>query len=184
MYYLVHPVWGKITWCSGFWKKFWKRMFWVLLSTRSHLQRPLVAQMVNNPPAVRETWVQSLGFGRSPGEGHGNPLQYSCLENPHGQRSRAGYSPWGHDFHSTHSVCGDMYLQVPCAQHPFKVHKCSWRHTLKMSRHHGQVWWLQGPCPQHPCPAGPSQWRRRQAGTRFGDRRLRRKEGTDELLAD
>ena len=26
-------------------------------------------------------------------EGHGNPLQYSCLENPHGQRSLAGYSP-------------------------------------------------------------------------------------------
>ena len=34
------------------------------------------------------------GLGRSPG-GHGNPLQYSCLENPHGQRSLAGYSPWG-----------------------------------------------------------------------------------------
>ena len=26
-------------------------------------------------------------FGRSPGRGHGNPLQYSCLENPRGQRS-------------------------------------------------------------------------------------------------
>ena len=36
------------------------------------------------------------GLGRSPGGGHGNPLQYSCLENPHGQRSLAGYSPWGH----------------------------------------------------------------------------------------
>jgi len=34
-------------------------------------------------------------LGRSPGERHGNPLQYSCLENPHGQRSLAGYSPWG-----------------------------------------------------------------------------------------
>ena len=30
------------------------------------------------------------GLGRSPGEGHGNPLQCSCLENPHGQRSLAG----------------------------------------------------------------------------------------------
>ena len=29
------------------------------------------------------------------GEGHGYPLQYSYLENPHGQRSLAGYSPWG-----------------------------------------------------------------------------------------
>ena len=35
------------------------------------------------------------GLGRYPGEGHGNPLQYSCLENPHGQRSLGGYSPWG-----------------------------------------------------------------------------------------
>ena len=35
------------------------------------------------------------GLGRFPGGGHGNPLQYSCLENPHGQRSLAGYSSWG-----------------------------------------------------------------------------------------
>ena len=36
------------------------------------------------------------GLGRSLGGGQGNPLQYSCLDNPHGQRSLAGYSPWGH----------------------------------------------------------------------------------------
>ena len=30
------------------------------------------------------------GSGRSPGGGHGNPLQYSCLENPHGQKSLGG----------------------------------------------------------------------------------------------
>ena len=36
------------------------------------------------------------GLGRSLGRGHGNPPQYSCLENPHGQRSLVGYSPWGH----------------------------------------------------------------------------------------
>ena len=35
------------------------------------------------------------GLGRLPGGGHGNPLQYSCLENPHGQRSLGGYSLWG-----------------------------------------------------------------------------------------
>ena len=35
------------------------------------------------------------GLGRSPGGGHGNPLKYSCLENPHGQRSLAGCRPWG-----------------------------------------------------------------------------------------
>ena len=36
------------------------------------------------------------GLGRSPGGGHGNPFQYSGLENPHGQRSLVGNSPWGH----------------------------------------------------------------------------------------
>ena len=35
------------------------------------------------------------GIGRPLGEGNGNPLQYSCRENPCGQRSLAGYSPWG-----------------------------------------------------------------------------------------
>ena len=35
------------------------------------------------------------GLGRHPGEGNGNSLQYSCLENLHGQRSFVGYSPWG-----------------------------------------------------------------------------------------
>ena len=34
------------------------------------------------------------GLGRSPGGGHDNPFQYSCLENPHCQRSLAGYSSW------------------------------------------------------------------------------------------
>ena len=55
----------------------------------------LVAQMIKNLPAMQETWVQSLGWEDSPGGGHGNPLQYSYLENPHGQRSLAGCSPWG-----------------------------------------------------------------------------------------
>ena len=38
------------------------------------------------------------GLGRYPGGKHGNPLQYSCLENPQGQRNLAvaDYSPWGH----------------------------------------------------------------------------------------
>ena len=46
---------------------------------------PLVAQLGKNPPAMRETWVRSLGsipgLGRSPREGRGHPLQYSGLEN-------------------------------------------------------------------------------------------------------
>ena len=37
------------------------------------------------------------GLGSSPGVRHGDPLQYSCLENPHGQRSLVGYTPGGHN---------------------------------------------------------------------------------------
>ena len=36
------------------------------------------------------------GLGRSPGEGNGNPLQYSCLENSMDGGAWWAYSPWGH----------------------------------------------------------------------------------------
>ena len=54
--------------------------------------------MVKNPPANAGdvTDAGSIpGSGRSTGGGHSKPPQYSCLENPRGQRSLAGYSPWG-----------------------------------------------------------------------------------------
>ena len=38
--------------------------------------------MVKNPLALQQSRVQSLGWEDSPGGGHDNPLQYSCLENP------------------------------------------------------------------------------------------------------
>ena len=38
--------------------------------------------VVKNLPAMQEMLFQSLGLGRSSGERNGNPLQYSCLENP------------------------------------------------------------------------------------------------------
>ena len=51
---------------------------------------------VNNPPANQETKkTLILDSGRSPGGGHGSPLQYSGLENPQGQRSLVSYNPWG-----------------------------------------------------------------------------------------
>ena len=56
-----------------------------------------VVIVVKNPSAnagdVRDRGLIP-GLGRSPGEEHDNPLQYFCLENPHGHRSLAGYSPW------------------------------------------------------------------------------------------
>ena len=50
-----------------------------------NIRASLVAQIVKNPPAnTRDTGDAGLipGLERSPGEGHGNPLQYSCLGNP------------------------------------------------------------------------------------------------------
>ena len=48
-------------------------------------------------PAISAGDIRDTGsvpeLGRSPGGGHGNPHQCSCLENPHGQRSLVGYSP-------------------------------------------------------------------------------------------
>ena len=57
-----------------------------------------VALVVNNLPtqAGDPRDVGSItGLGRSPGEGNGNPLQYSYLENSM-ERGLAGCSPWGH----------------------------------------------------------------------------------------
>ena len=42
----------------------------------------LGGSMVENPPANTGDAGSVSGLGRSPGEGNGNPLQYSCLENP------------------------------------------------------------------------------------------------------
>ena len=53
--------------------------------------------VVKKPPANAEDIINAglvPGLGRSPGEGHSNPLQYSCVENLMGS-SLVGYSPWG-----------------------------------------------------------------------------------------
>ena len=47
-----------------------------------HLLASLVVQRVKHLTTMRETWVWSLSGEESPREGNGNPLQYSCLENP------------------------------------------------------------------------------------------------------
>ena len=51
--------------------------------------------MVKNLPANAGDTDTTPGLGRFPGGENGNPPQYSCLENPHGQSSLADYSPRG-----------------------------------------------------------------------------------------
>ena len=59
------------------------------------LRTSLVAQMVKHVAYNAGDLGSIPGSGRSSGEGNGNPLQYSCLEKSHGQRSMVGYSPLG-----------------------------------------------------------------------------------------
>ena len=58
----------------------------------------VVLEVENLPTKAGDFRAQGLipGLRSTPGVGNGNPLQYSCLENPsHGQRSLVDYSPWG-----------------------------------------------------------------------------------------
>ena len=61
-----------------------------------NMSKPLTAWIIPAGSDGKESGCNSTpGSGRSPGGGHGNPLQYFCLENSHGQRSLVGYNPWG-----------------------------------------------------------------------------------------
>ena len=67
------------------------------------------------------------GLGRSPGGEHGNPLQYSCLENPQGQRSLAGYKSMGservgHNWTSKHSIAQYSIVYMVYTDHIFFIH--------------------------------------------------------------
>ena len=57
-----------------------------------------MATVVKNTPTNEED-IRHMGSipgsEKSPGGGHGNPLQYSFLENPYGWRNLVDYSPWG-----------------------------------------------------------------------------------------
>ena len=60
-----------------------------------------MAQTVKHMPTMRGTQNSIPGSGRSPGEGNGTPLQYSCLENPWmeepGRLQSMGSQRVGHD---------------------------------------------------------------------------------------
>ena len=57
---------------------------WQIVARSKYLQGFPGGSVGKNPPAMQEDVVLIPGPGRSPGEGNGHPLQYSCLENPRG----------------------------------------------------------------------------------------------------
>ena len=99
-----HPVYHKywntrpLSLPLGFWKDFckfgWQLSKWELLESNVPVGLS-GGSVVKNPPTSAGDVGSIPCLGRSPGEGNGNPLQYSCLENPMERRSLAGYSPWG-----------------------------------------------------------------------------------------
>ena len=82
----------------------------------SNMELKIPTWAVKQTPIANKDFIQAIfagdlgsipGLGRSPGGGHGNPLQYSCLENPHGQPSRLQYmgsQRVGHDWGPKHST--------------------------------------------------------------------------------
>ena len=75
-------------------------------------------QVVKNPPANAGDLDLIPGLGRSSGGGHGNPLQYSCLKNPHGRKNLGVYSPWGckeqlSNWATKHSTAFGWYSVIP-----------------------------------------------------------------------
>ena len=84
--------------------KWWNPSRWVLgitlslffMLTEHIIWASLVAQMVTNPPAMQGTWVQSLSCEDPLEEGMATQSSILAWRIPYGQRSLAGYSPWGH----------------------------------------------------------------------------------------
>ena len=68
-----------------------------------------VALVVKNPLAKQETWVQSLAWEDPLKEGHGNPLQYSCLENP---KDRGAWQAAVHGVTESDSAEGTLHAHT------------------------------------------------------------------------
>ena len=79
-------------------------------------------QINHNIPLIGSLWLSKEsafnvgdlgsipGLGRFPGGGRGNPIQFFCLENPHGQRCLVGYSPWDHKESDTAEFLSTAHL--------------------------------------------------------------------------
>jgi len=90
---------------------FWTTILHISEAVQIHHVHRLVAQMVKNSPAMWETWVWSLG--REDPLKEDEPIPYSCLENPHGQRSLVGYRSRkeGHDWVTKHSTAQHLIIK-------------------------------------------------------------------------
>ena len=83
MFFIVLPFFFFLTILPGFVSSFLTvRQAFVSFATVYHFNGFPGGSVVKNPPANAGDVGSVPGLGRSPGEGNGNPLQYSCLGNP------------------------------------------------------------------------------------------------------
>ena len=82
-----------------------------------------------------ETWIRSLGWEDLLEEGMATQasIQYSCLENPHGQMCLAGYSPWGRKESDT---TGKLSARTHTHTH---THTHSWGRTVLESKERAEA---------------------------------------------
>ena len=93
-------------------------------------------------------WIP--GWGRSPGGGNGNPLQYSCLEN-HMDRGAwrgtvhgvAKSQIWLSDWACTHAC---LFYRLCCSTHQFRRHLYIYW-ALTMYQHYSACWEANSKCP-------------------------------------
>ena len=112
----------------------------------------LVAHLVKNPPAMWDTWVQSLGW-EDPLRGKGYALQYSGLENS------MNYSSWGRKELDTTEWLSQCWLLTLCKFHMYNiifllVYILQHTHYKKFSFHPSPSSWSPYsfcPTPGHPC---------------------------------
>ena len=128
-------VWTQTyTFTKTHWSGCLKWVYLIVYKLYVNNRASLLALIVKNLPSMPETWVQSLGW-RDSLEENGNPLQYSCLENPldrrawwaitHGVIVRHDWETNTHNAHTSdqisHSVVSDslrphesQHARPPC----------------------------------------------------------------------
>ena len=85
------------------------------------------------------------GLGRSPGGGHGSPLQYSCLENPHGQRSVVGWSCGCKESDMTEQLSTHSIKPTDCLLCYILASSLSWKESeeiVSFKSKHSEIAWL------------------------------------------
>ena len=90
------------------------------LEKRDRLPTPLFLDFSGDVDD-KESACSAGGLERSLEGGHGNLLQYSCLDNPYGQRSLVGYSPWD---------CKELDM----IEQPSTAHLYHWKDTFLSTR--------------------------------------------------